>query len=142
MKMKSVTVNMLAPCGMTCSVCYVHLKQRKPCTGCRGRDKGKPEHCRKCEIRDCTANHQINFCFECSSFPCATIKRLDKSYRQRYQVSLVENALRLKTIGMDPYLLEEQIKWTCTHCGGVISLHDQACSECGEKMQQKEQIKK
>ena len=35
---------LLAPCGMNCLVCYVHLKEKKPCLGCRGQDEGKPEH--------------------------------------------------------------------------------------------------
>jgi len=62
------------------------------------------------------------------------IKRLDKSYRQRYQVSLIENALRLETIGARQFMIEEREKWTCPACGGVISLHDRVCSECGKRM--------
>ena len=121
---------MLAPCGMNCHVCYVHLMKKKPCTGCRAQDASQPEHCRKYKIKDCAASHGICFCFECMSFPCATIKRLDKSYRQRYQVSLIDNAMRIKTVGAKQHLLEEKEKWTCPDCGGVISLHDRACSEC------------
>jgi hypothetical protein len=33
---------------------------------------------------------------------------------------------------VEQHLLEEKQKWTCTGCGGVISLHDRACSECGQ----------
>lgn len=131
MQMKDITKTMLAPCGMTCMVCYVHLKEKKPCPGCRGQDESKPSHCRECEIKKCVKSHEIGFCFECTSFPCTTIKRLDKSYKQRYQVSLIENALRLKAVGAKQHLLEEKEKWTCAQCGGVISLHDQICSECG-----------
>lgn len=125
-----IPADMLAPCGITCAVCYVHLRQKKPCFGCRGLDASKPEHCRKCKIKDCATGQGIDFCFECSTFPCATIKRLDKSYRQRYQVSLIENGIRAKTVGIEQHLLEEKEKWTCVQCGGVISLHDRACSEC------------
>jgi len=56
---------------------------------------------------------------------------MEKSYRQRYQVSLIENASRRKALGAEKYLCEERQKWTCPACGGVISLHDRACSECG-----------
>jgi len=129
---------LLAPCGMNCHVCYVHLKKKKPCMGCRAQDASQPEHCRQCEIKECAASRGVDFCFECLSFPCAAIKRLDKSYRQRYQVSLIDNALRIKAVGAKQYLLEEKEKWTCRHCGGVISLHDHACSECGNAMQQKD----
>lgn len=77
----------------------------------------------------------VDFCSACSSFPCAIIKRLDKSYRQRYQVSLINNALRLKAVGAKQYLSEEKGKWTCIDCGGVISLHDRICSGCGKETQ-------
>jgi hypothetical protein len=125
---------MLAPCGMTCAVCYTHLREKERCLGCRGQDEAKPEHCRKCRIKDCAGERGIQFCVECSTFPCATIKRLDKNYRQRYQVSLIENAIRIKVGGAIQHLLEVQEKWTCRTCGAVISLHDRACSECGEKI--------
>lgn len=132
----AIPANMLAPCGITCAVCYVHLKKKKPCLGCRGQDASKPEHCRKCEIKDCTIDRGIKFCFECPAFPCAIIKRLDKSYRHRYQVSLIENGMRIKIVGTKQYLLEEKEKWTCPDCGGIISLHDRICSECGKDVGQ------
>jgi len=136
--MKAITEvppTMLAPCGMTCAVCYMHLKKRKPCLGCRGQDSSKPEHCRKCKIKNCATSQGIDFCSECPTFPCTDVKRLDKSYRQRYQVSLIENGIRIKTVGTKQHLLEEKEKWTCSHCGGVISLHDRACSECRKGME-------
>lgn len=132
MKMDAeMSVTMLAPCGMNCHVCYVHLKKKKPCLGCHGQDESKPQHCRKCKIKECATNQGVDFCSSCPSFPCAIIKRLDKSYKQRYRVSLVDNAIRLKTVGAKQYLLEEKERWTCAYCGGVISLHDCVCSECG-----------
>jgi hypothetical protein len=112
----------------------VHLKKKKPCPGCRGQDASKPEHCRKCKLKDCATGQGLEFCFECSTFPCATIKRLDKSYRQRYQVSLIENAMRLKMVGIKQHLHEEKEKWSCSHCSGIISLHDGVCSECGKEI--------
>jgi len=125
----------LAPCGMNCLVCYTYLRKKKPCMGCHGQDASKPEHCRTCRIKNCASNRGINFCFECASFPCPTIKRLDKSYQQRYQVSLIENAIRIKTVGAKQHLREEKQKWTCVQCGGVISLHDRVCSRCGKGME-------
>ena len=44
---------MFAPCGMNCLVCYKHCYHKKPCAGCLNSDMGKPEHCRKCKIKDC-----------------------------------------------------------------------------------------
>lgn len=130
MKKQSIPQNMLAPCGITCAVCYVHLKAKNPCPGCQQQDKNKPQHCRTCKIKICASDHKVRYCFECSVFPCAIIKRLDQSYRQRYQTSLIENSERMKSIGIEKHLIEEKEKWTCTHCGGMISLHDAYCSEC------------
>jgi hypothetical protein len=28
--------------------------------------------------------------------------------------------------------VEEKEEWACPRCGGVICLHDRACSECGQ----------
>ena len=132
-----ISVTMLAPCGMNCAVCYAHLRKKKPCLGCRGSDESKPKHCRQCRIYNCAQDYGVDFCVDCPVFPCAVIKRLDKSYRQRYQVSLIDNALRLRVVGAEQYLLEERKKWQCA-CGGIISLHDRVCSECGQAMESRE----
>ncbi len=121
----------LAPCGINCLACYVHLREKKPCQGCRGQDESKPEHCRKCKIKTCAAAHEVDFCGDCADFPCVLIKRLDRSYRTRYQMSLIENARQLKTRGAEAFLLAEKERWTCQHCGGIVSLHDRICSGCG-----------
>lgn len=126
--------NLLAPCGMNCLVCYVHLKKKKPCQGCRAADESQPGHCRVCKIKICAGEHGMAFCSDCPDFPCAVIKRLDRSYRQRYAVSLVENARRREEVGMEAFLKEEKARWICAACGGVVSLHDRVCAVCGEKM--------
>jgi hypothetical protein len=46
---------------------------------------GFRKHCAK--IR----NNKIKFCFECEGFPCDRIKTLDKRYRTKYGMSMVEN---------------------------------------------------
>jgi len=117
---------------MDCTVCYAHLRRRKPCPGCRGQDDAKPAHCRTCHHKECAAEKGIDFCVDCPDFPCIRIRRLDKSYRQRYGVSLIEMTTRMKNVGAVAYLREQRAKWTCTDCGGVISLHDWTCSECGK----------
>ena len=126
---------LLAPCGMNCAVCYAYLRKKKPCHGCRGGEGSQPDHCRKCSRRDCADKRRIDFCFECSSFPCDSIKRLDKTYRQRYQVSLVENGILIQTVGAKCFMLKEKEKWTCPRCGGVICIHDRICSECATPME-------
>ena len=122
--------SLFAPCGMNCLVCYKHCYHKKPCAGCLNCDKGKPEHCRECKIKDCVAEQGILYCYQCRTFPCARIKSLEKSYRGRYRTSLMENSRAVKEIGLAAFMRSQKERYTCPACGGVISLHDAECSEC------------
>lgn len=123
-----------APCGMNCMVCYKHCYVNKPCAGCLPGDDGKPEHCRKCKIKDCVRDKNLTYCFECVFFPCQLIKNLEKSYNQRYSASLVQNSLFVRENGLVAFMEQQLKRYTCPSCGGVISLHDRECSECQTAM--------
>ena len=122
-----------APCGVNCFVCYVHLKNKKPCNGCYGKDDNKPERCKQCKIKQCVISRKITYCFECNEFPCKSIKNLEKSYISRYFVSLLDNSQKVKDIGLIEFLANEKNKWNCSVCGGVITQHGNYCSECEGK---------
>jgi len=128
----SIQNSMFAPCGMDCMVCYVHLKKKKPCGGCLSDPCNKPERCRQCNIKQCAQDRELVHCYNCNDFPCKSIKSLDKSYRSRYQASLIENGNTAQKKGVEALLRLDRSRYICT-CGGVISLHDKECSECGEK---------
>lgn len=102
MKMPEEKLNekMFAPCGMNCTVCYKHCYHKKPCAGCLQSDDGKPEHCRKCKIKDCVKEKTLKYCYECSEYPCKRLKYLEKSYQIRYGASLNENSLFVKGNGL------------------------------------------
>ena len=125
---------MFAPCGMNCLVCYKHCYHKKPCQGCAKSDAGKPEHCRKCRIKDCVKTKGIAYCYECRDYPCRQIENLEKSYNVRYKASLMDNSRYVKESGLENFIEQQRAKYTCPKCGGVISLHDRECSECQEKM--------
>ncbi|HCL56566.1 MAG TPA: hypothetical protein DHW82_06100 [Spirochaetia bacterium] len=123
---------MIASCGINCTYCYAHLKKKKPCPGCRLSDDGKPEHCRKCKIKDCTNERNIIFCSDCPDYPCVLIKRLDKSYRSRYHESLINNMMIINKKGMQVYLEMEKERLKCPECNGVLTFQHKQCSECGK----------
>lgn len=125
--------DMFAPCGMNCMVCYKHCYHKKPCAGCFYCDDGKPEHCRKCSIKDCAKEKGILYCFECPDYPCKRIKNLEKSYRTRYAASLMENSETVKAAGLEVFMELQRREYTCPACGGIISIHDSECSECQTK---------
>lgn len=62
------------------------------------------------------------------------IKNLEKSYNKRYQTSLMENSCFVQTNGIESFMEQQKVKYTCPKCGGIISIHDRECSECQEKM--------
>ena len=131
---EKIEADMIARCGMNCMVCYKHCYHKKPCAGCLNSDRGKPEHCRKCRIKDCAAGKNITYCYECADFPCKQIKSLEKSYNSRYHASLLENSNDVKEHGMKALLEKHRRKYKCPDCGGIISLHDAECSECQHKI--------
>lgn len=123
----------LAPCGINCFVCYKHLRAKKPCPGCLMGDTGKQGHCLDCEIKRCALAQGHTHCIACERYPCARIKRMDKSYRTRYGLSLVENARTARENGIDAWMEAERARWQCPDCAGAISQHEKTCSECGQK---------
>ena len=128
-----IDINMFAPCGMNCLVCYVHLKKKKPCSGCLCDNVDKPKRCKNCEIKNCVKEKGIIYCFKCENYPCKRIINLEKSYQKRYQVSLIDNSKKINDNGFESFLKKEKMRWNCSECGGVISLHDKECSECRKK---------
>ena len=136
MKMPDMDIdtNMFAPCGMNCMVCYKHCYHKKPCAGCLNHEQNKPEHCRKCKIKDCVRESGISYCYECEKYPCLQIKNLERSYRQRYQTSLLSNSEFVKIYGLPAFMAWQKQLYSCPKCGGIISIHDKECSECQEKM--------
>lgn len=131
---ESIDTMMFAPCGMNCLVCYKHCYHKTLCSGCLKTDIGKPEHCRKCRIKDCIKTRGLSFCFECSGYPCKLIINLEKSYSKRYQASLMKNSSFVQEHGLELFMEQQKKKYTCPKCGGIISIHDRKCSECQEIM--------
>lgn len=123
---------MFAPCGMNCKVCYKHCAHKKPCRGCLNGNLGKPEHCRNCKIKDCIREKGLSYCYECNEIPCKRIKSLEKSYRTRYNASLIANSRFASEHGLEEFMRQQKEKYTCPQCGGIVSIHDFCCSECGQ----------
>lgn len=77
MPKENIDTIMFAPCGMNCMVCYKHCYHKSHAPAALNSDIGKPEHCRKCAIKDCVRDKGLSYCFECSGYPCKD-KNLEK----------------------------------------------------------------
>lgn len=126
---------LIAPCGMNCGLCYAYVREKNVCPGCRGEDRTKPKYCVVCRIKTCEkmAREGREFCFGCDTFPCARLKQLDKRYRTKYGMSMIENLGLIETFGMDHFLRIETERRTCPECGGVICVHKAECPSCGRE---------
>ncbi len=130
---KSMTVNLIAPCGINCGVCRAHLRAKNTCPGCRAEDADKPKTRVICKIKTCETfvKSKLDYCFECDQFPCAVLLHLNKRYRTKYSTSPVANLLAIHKRGMSKLLRNEAKKWTCRQCSGLLCMHDPFCPACG-----------
>jgi len=127
---------LVAPCGMNCAICvsYLAMKndlknkgfQKKYCEGCLACSNS-------CSIkRNCMKLRKglVRFCFECGEYPCEKLKALDKRYRNKYHMSMLENLEFIRKHGVDKFLEKEEDKWRCPECGGTVCCHNGLCLNC------------
>jgi hypothetical protein len=129
---------LVAPCGMNCGICSNYLAGtrdiktrgvRMPyCRGCRPRNKPCAFLKKRCHL---LREGRVKFCSGCPDVPCEPLKTLDKRYRERYHMSMLENLAFIQDHGFDAFLGKEERKWRCPDCGGTISCHNGICFDCG-----------
>ena len=73
------------------------------------------------------------YCFQCTGYPCKRVKHIDKRYRTKYHMSMIENLDYIKEHGINDFVRKEKERWACSSCGGVICCHRDSCVECGEE---------
>jgi hypothetical protein len=47
---------------------------------------------------------------------------------------MIRNLKDIKKYGMDKFLKEQQEKYRCNECGGVICVHNGICYSCGKQI--------
>jgi len=127
--------SLIAPCGMNCGICMAYLRDKKRCPGCRLFNKSEPVSIARCKIKNCATFKRCTskFCIQCEKFPCDRLKHLDKRYRTKYHMSMIENLGNIKEFGVREFVKNEKRRWTCSFCGGTINVHRGYCSTCGKK---------
>jgi len=130
----TIPSSMLAPCGMNCGVCMAFLRTKNRCVGCNSNLPDKPPHCHVCSIKTCDNKPGIaSFCFECEKFPCRRLKNLDKRYRGKYRMSMIDNLINIKALGLEKFMETENARWVCQACGNPVCVHNGKCYSCGSQ---------
>ena len=62
--------------------------------------------------------------------PCRSLSAIDKRYRTRYGMSMVENLVFIKNHGMGKFLKAQERKYRCFRCGRVVCVHNDKCYDC------------
>jgi len=122
---------------MDCSLCSAYLaflnsipKKRgriSHCAGCRLRNKQcafLKGHCERLK------KGEVEFCFQCSIYPCERLGRLDQRYRRNFGMSLIQNLEDIRALGVAGFMREQQERYGCPTCGGRISVHNKKCFHC------------
>ncbi|MDR2720005.1 MAG: DUF3795 domain-containing protein [Nitrososphaerota archaeon] len=125
---------LFARCGLNCRICVGFFgytlsgEKQPPCGGCRTREKTCTFFKNNCKHPEQKA--KIEYCFDCTVFPCENLTKIDQYYSQKYGPSIIESFTFIKTHGMDAFLKNEKEKWKCPTCGGVICVHTKKCYTC------------
>ncbi len=130
--------DLIAPCGMNCRLCIAYIFgkndlnkkgfHKKYCPGCIPRGLNCTfSLANKCEL---IGKGKIKFCYECNYFPCDSLKRLDKRYKAKYNMSMIDNLNYIKDIGIDKFIIKETEKWKCNDCGEIKCCHNGLCLNC------------
>jgi hypothetical protein len=91
-KTKPISEELIAPCGMNCSICsrylvFINNLKRSQCIGCRPRNEICKYLFQKCNGINHGAKGNAAFCFECEHYPCKQIIRMDDRYRNNAMLS-------------------------------------------------------
>ena len=125
---------LIAPCGMNCQICIGFFgytmsgnKRKTKCIGCKLTGKScahLKKYCRK------LTKDEIEYCYQCNDFPCKQLQKIDDKYRERFDMSMIENLEYIKKNGMEKFLQKQEDKYKCPKCGGVVCVHNSNCYSC------------
>ena len=140
--------SLAAVCGLFCPSCgsYIGTKEDTDrlegiaqrlgrsvsdmeCHGCRT-DK-RSFFCRtECKMSQCAAEKGIDFCGECTDYPCSDLK--DFQSKMPHRLELWQNHERIKEVGYEKWFEEMAKHYSCTECGTVNTAYElQGCRKCG-----------
>ena len=117
---------LVAPCGMNCALCQAYQGKGLACHGCG--HGGERKACQNCAIQKC--ENKKAFCFECAEYPCKRLKALDKRYRTKYHMSMLENLASIQTKGLEEFVRQQDERYRCSKCGKLRTVHQDYCLYC------------
>jgi hypothetical protein len=138
-----------AVCGIYCEACTLYIASTQEparlknlaeyfglpeeeirCFGCRS-EKKSPFCKAECKMFDCAIEHGVDFCCECTDYPCDTLKKFQSEAPHR--IELFDDLDCIKQKGLKQWLKEVRENYSCPKCGTLNSAYDLSCRKCGAK---------
>jgi hypothetical protein len=101
------------------------------CNGCKSQTLCI--YCRDCDIKLCAEEKELEFCFECSQFPC---DRLISFNRDKYPHHhfVLRNLYEIQQIGKEKWMNRQKKRWTCMNCDTPFEWYSEHCTSCGTRV--------
>ena len=106
--------SLIAPCGMNCNLCRAYLREKQPCPGCKVINKDKPKTRQGCFIKNCKIlkDKNLKYCsVKCENYPCQKLTNLDKRYKTKYTMSMIDNLEFIREKGIKKFIQNETKRW-------------------------------
>ena len=150
--MPEINRALLAPCGLYCGVCAIHIADRdnkskfkkilvdvyKPfsktiedikCKGCLAENQEDIfGYCKMCPIRDCVKGKGFESCYQCDDFPCKFVDKFPVPVGKKVILRAIP---QWKELGTEKWVEEEEKRYHCPECGNSLFRGAKRCNKCG-----------
>jgi hypothetical protein len=132
-------------CGLYCGACPVLVANEKGtvdelakknemdpadvvCGGCKSDTPAS--FCTDCVFVPCAREKGVEFCVDCGEYPCKDLTSFWED-KWAHHSAVIKNLDRLKEIGLEAWLAEQDARWRCGACGARFDWYDEKCPDCG-----------
>lgn len=131
-------------CGLYCGGCrdYQRTQANNPavgedgkprnCDGCRS--ERLTEWCAVCDIKKCNRSKGLNFCSECTDYPCEMLNGFIHAEDYVYHMEIPEDFAEIKKTGIEEWYKKKEQSYYCKECNNLNNWFEQECSKCGAKI--------
>ena len=136
-----------APCGLYCGVCGVYIATRDNnekfkerlttvygvsaeeihCMGCLSDNVWL--FCQQCDIKACCQKKGYQGCHQCDDFPCSLIEEFSFPVGKKVMLRAIPT---WRELGTERWMEEEEKRYICPHCGGILFRGAKRCRACRE----------
>ncbi len=134
-------------CGLFCRACSVYINTQENnqakleaianmlgqtvddtrCNGCR--TDTRSGHCKTCAFISCAKERSIDFCGQCTEYPCSELKSFQSKAPHRNE--LWKSHARINEVGWEKWYMEMNAYYACSICHTMNGYYDIRCRRCG-----------